>query len=477
MASFFQSCHLRSSGALILLLSLFPWLGASYKLESQSILAPFNASEGQRNVSISVYDGSNGCYCQSRAEYCNGYRQNSFTLAPEVCLTGFGTHRALRVEKVPHCVGHNGTSLAVLTTFAGRNCIGNSMVRHLPTFGSPCIEFPLEIPWTEPPHYWSIIFHCHPKPFNKSLDPFKWENTMDGQLQQPVKPHIPLTMCENRLPRLADGSIQLTYNNNGCKVSGLDPWKSYNLPTDTCQSTHGGSGLKIGQPAICKNDSRARLARYLDDGCKLLGDITDVVDEDMAWDACRILNDTVPHIGSFAFYCDGLDDGATAVQGSIEATDITDLMAFDPLPKLQASLPIPPKPVVPIWQGLVLVDHVQGAHGGQYLSPYFQTIDRDKCFSIYTSPLRIYQVPRCWNGTRAHVTFFAWNRCKGTPIFYNDNDEEVLEHPFCMSTSTGYNSLAFWCEGKGITDPYVSAPGKQMPVSGSAKKLFNSGGN
>jgi hypothetical protein len=477
MASFFQRCHLRSSGAFILLWCLFPWPSASYKLESQSNLAPFNAAEGQGNASISVYDASNGCYCPSQAEYCNKYRQNSFTLAPEVCLTGFGTHKALRVEKGPHCVGHNGTSLAILTTYAGRNCTGNSIVQHLPTFGSPCVKFPFEIPWVGPPHYWSIIFHCHSEPFNKSLDPFEWENTMGGQLQQPVKPHIPLAMCENRLPRLTDGSVRLAYNNNRCKLTGMDPWKYYNLPTDTCQSTYGGSGLKIEQPAICKNDSRARLARYLDDGCKLLGDITDVMDEDMAWDACRILNDTVPHIGSFAFYCDGLDDGATAVQEPIETTKIKDLTVFDLAPNLQATRPIPPKPVVPFWQGLVLVDRVSGSRGGQYLSPYFQTIDRDKCFSIYTSPLRIYQVPRCWNGTRAHVTFFEWDRCKGTPIFYNGNDKEVLEHQFCMSYSTGYRALAFWCEGEGITDPYVSAPGKQMLVLESAKKLFNSGGN
>ena len=70
-----------------------------------------------------------------------------------------------------------------------------------------------------------------------------------------------------------------------------------------------------------------------------------------------------------------------------------------------------------------------------------------------------------------------WNRCKGTPIFYDGNDKEVLEHEFCTSTSTGYNSLAFWCKGEGLTDPYVSALGKQVPAPGSAKKQFNSGGN
>jgi hypothetical protein len=472
MALFFQNCHLRGSEALILLLSLFPYIGTPYKPQSQEILALFNVSEGQHNASISIYDGSNGCYCQSQAEYCNRYRKNSFTLPCEVCLTGFGTHKALRVEKVPHCVGRHGSSLAVLTTYAGRNCTGNSMVQHLPTSGSSCVQFPVQRPWTEPPDYWSIIFHCHPEPFNKSLDPFEWENTMGGHLQRLVKAHIPLAMCENRLPRLNDGSVRFTYNDNGCQVSSLDPWKYYNLPTDTCQSTHGASGLKIQQPAVCKNNSRARLALYLDHGCKLLGDITDVVDEDMAWNACRILNNSVLRVGSMAFYCNGLHDGETAVQGSIDATKMNDLTILDSSSNLQAMLPIPPKPVVPFWQGLVLVDRVQGgAPGGQYLSPYFQTIDRDKCFSIYISPLRIYQVPRCWNGTRAHVTFFTWVRCKGTPIFYNGNDEEVLKHQFCMATSTGYNSLAFWCEGEGITDPYASAPRKQMPVTGLAEKL------
>lgn len=169
----------------------------------------------------------------------------------------------------------------------------------------------------------------------------------------------------------------------------------------------------------------------------------------MAWNACRILNDSDLPVESFAFYCDGLDDGATAIQGSIDATKMNDLTVFNPLPKPQATPPIPPKPVVPFWQGLVLVDNVQGgASGGQYLSPYFQRIDRDKCFSVYTSTLRIFQVPRCWNGTRAHVTFFTWIRCRGTPIFYNGHDEEVFKRQFCMSTST---AITAWPSGVRVT--------------------------
>lgn len=272
-----------------------------------------------------------------------------------------------------------------------------------------------------------------------------------------MKPHILLALCEHRLPRLTDGAIKLTYY--GCDSLGMDIHKYYHLPIDTCQSTHGAKGLKITRPAICK-DSRARLARYLDDGCNELSDITDVSDEDLAWDACQVLDDTIPHSGSFTFLCDGLDDVTKTGQAVIEAAKMRDLPMLDAASKLQTTEePIPSKPWVPFWQGLVLVEQLQsGSRDDQYQFPLFEVIHRDRCYSVINSPLRIYQVPRCWNGTRAHVAFFTWIMCRGTPIFMNNNNNQVLEHQFCMSDSTGYNTMAFWCNGQGLTNHLFPTP-------------------
>jgi len=96
---------------------------------------------------------------------------------------------------------------------------------------------------------------------------------------------------------------------------------------------------------------------------------------------------------------------------------------------------------VPFWKGVILV--------GNPNHQEFEVLSPDTCYEIRSSYLKIYRVPRCWNGTRAKVAFFDWAECKGSPIIYDGADEKVLDARFCYSESDsrGYGSMGFWCKG------------------------------
>ena len=190
------------------------------------------------------------------------------------------------------------------------------------------------------------------------------------------------------------------------------------------------------------------MARYRDNECKDLHDITDIKDENFAWGTCQLLNDTTRQVGSIAFYCDGLDGVGAANEDVVEATKGKKMRTLEPTLKLQPT-PLPPKPWVPFWKGLILVDMVWNSPGDRYVNPKFEVLATDSCYTEHNSPLKIFQVPRCFNGTRGNVAFFTWTYCKGSPVFYDGTDEKILDMLFCMSSSNGYNSMTFWCEGTG----------------------------
>src|SRR6266536_4432422 len=68
---------------------------------------------------------------------------------------------------------------------------------------------------------------------------------------------------------------------------------------------------------MCADGSRARMARYWEDECKDLHDITDIKDKNFASVTCQFLNDTMRQVGSIAFYCDGPDGVGAASEMSL----------------------------------------------------------------------------------------------------------------------------------------------------------------
>ena len=445
MALISQSRQLRRFGVLILV--LLSSLVAPHKLESQWDLANVNEIKLERNATIALFPVSRICPEAIKNPSCKKYLSNNFTLAPEVCLSGLSPHNDFRLLEMPKCVGHGGESPAVLVTYSDEKCTGPAMVQPSPRIGPVWgwIQFPFASP-PGPGERWSLIFHCHSEPFDEVSDPFKRVYTTGEKLQDPLKPQGPLALCEHRLPRLTDGLIELVYE--GCSDRQLDSWKIYALPIDTCQSTARGKGLKIRKPGMCADGSRARIARYWDDECKDLHDITDIKDENFGWGTCQLMNDTTRQVGSIVFYCDGPDSVGAASEDVVEATNGKEMTLLKPTPKLQPT-PLPPKPWVPFWKGLILVDMVLNSPGDRYVNPKFEVLATDSCHTELNSPLKIFQVPRCCNGTRANAAFFTWSYCKGSPVFYDGTDKKLLDTLLCMSTSNGYNSMAFWCEGTG----------------------------
>jgi hypothetical protein len=343
--------------------------------------------------------------------------------------------------EMPKCVSRDRESPAVLITYADEKCTGLAKVQP-GQHSRVWMEFPFD-PRSFTLTRWSLIFHCHSEPFDEILDPFERVYTIGERLQDPPdppEPQGPLGLCEPWLPRLTDGWIRFTYE--GCSGYGSDPWKSYNLPMDICQSASGGKTLKIIQPGICPDGSRARLAQYWDDECKDLHVINDIKDEDLAWNACRFLNGT----RSIAFFCDGFDGVGAASDDLFEATNRKETTLLEPTPKLQLT-PLPQKPWVPFWKGLILVDAVANSPGDRYISPKFEDVNTDTC-RTQLGALKIYKVPRCFNGSRAKVAFFTWAYCQGSPVFYDGTDERLFETLINMGVSCGYSSLAFWCNGK-----------------------------
>ena len=467
-----ESRWLQSLRVLVLVLLLHPSLVASHELENRWTLADVDEIKVERNATILLVE--NTCSPSS-----GKYLSSNFTLASEVCLSGHDPHGHFTLLEMPRCVGRDGESRpAMLVTYSDEKCTGPSMVQPSPNMGpSPgrSIGFPFPCPSRPNPQSWSLIFHCHSEPFDKVADPFERVYTTGGKLQDPLKPRDPLASCEHRPPRLTDGTIKLVYE--GCDSRPLDSWKIYNLPTDTCQSTGGGKGLKLFKAGTCVDDSRARMARYWDNDCKDLHNINDIKDGDFDWDACQFLNYTTRQVESIAFYCDGPGVGAVSEDVIVETTMGKEMTLIEPAPKLRFT-PLPPKPWVPFWKGLVLVDMVEVCpRDDRYTNPKFEVLATDSCYTELSSPLEIFQVPRCFNFTRANVAFFTWSYCKGSPIFFDGTDEKLLDTLFCMSVSNGYNSMAFWCEGtKAPWQPVSPRTQKHYLPSYSRKELSLIGG-
>jgi hypothetical protein len=146
-----------------------------------------------------------------------------------------------------------------------------------------------------------------------------------------------------------------------------------------------------------------------------------------------------------AFYCDGFDGVGAVNEDLVTTANGKKMTSLEPTPKLQL-MPLPWRPWVPFWKGLVLIDRVTGSPGYKYISPKFEDVHRDTC-RTERGALKIYQVPRCFNGTRAKVAFFRWGYCQGSPVFYDGADKILFDTLISMGEFCGYSSMAFWCNG------------------------------
>lgn len=195
-----------------------------------------NEIKVEQNATIALFEGPTNCLVDIENPSCEKYLSNNFTLAPEVCLWGFAPHASFRLLEMPKCVGSDGESPAVLVTYSDEKCTGPAMVQPSTHIG-PFVE-PIQFPFPSPsppfgrPERWSLIFHCHPEPFDEVSDPFERVYTTGEKLQDPLKPQGPLALCEHLLPRLTDGMIRFIYE--GCSDRPLDSWKWYDLLIDTC---------------------------------------------------------------------------------------------------------------------------------------------------------------------------------------------------------------------------------------------------
>lgn len=446
---------------LFLVLLLCPCLRASYYLNSERYGADVDEIVVEQNATIKIFDNTCG-------PLVNNPRSSNFTLAPEVCLSGYDPHKYFRLWEMPRCVGRDGLPRpSMLVTYSDQNCTGRTYT-HPPAGIGPnlgwWITFPVSFP-RGPLVHWSLIFHCHSEPFDDLLDPLKWEYTNGGELQPLLKDRNPLALCEHAPPRLTDGMFYMNYD--GCD-HGIESWKYPNLPIDTCQSTHGAKGLRLLRPATCFNGSRARWARYWDNECKDRHDVNEITDWDFDLDACQRLDHGDRQLGSVAFYCDGPDTGAVSEDAAIEAVAHKGVTLTETPPQLPSRhvplpTPLPRRPwIVPFWKGLVLISGVSPCHrDDRYTNAIFQEQTTDSCYNIWETPLQIFQVPRCFNLTRANVAFFKWGSCKGAPVIYSGTDEKLLDTSFCMNNDNGYSSMTFWCEGIGPPRRYVYSYGSE----------------
>ena len=443
-----QTRLLRRLGLLTVAFLFCPCLAASDELRDERYLATIDEIVVEQNATIVMVKDT----CASVIEDSHS---SNFSLPPEVCLSGYSPPNNLQLLHMPSCFGRDGSlRLPVLVTYSDANCTGESLVHHSTGIGpSPgwWIRFPFEYTPRIVKH-WSLIFHCHSEPFEEVADPFKWAYTNGGELQPPLKDQVPLPLCEHRPPRLTDGRVRMNFK--GCGSEPWESWKLYDLPIDVCQSTREAETLKLMRSGTCLDGSRPRWARYWDDECKDLHDINEITDEDFVWNACQLLDYKKRRVESVAFYCDGPDARTVDGNVAIETAMGKQMALIKPPPKqpsrhVPLPTPLPRKPwLVPFWKGLVLVDRPASCpRDDRYTNPMFQELDSDSCFSILSeSPIQIFQVPRCFNLTRASIAFFTWPFCRGSPVIHDGTDEGLLDTSFCMSIGNGYSSMAFRCE-------------------------------
>lgn len=142
--------------------------------------------------------------------------------------------------------------------------------------------------------------------------------------------------------------------------------------------------------------------------------------------SCEQLNDTTWRFGSIALYCAGPKNIGAPNENVTRVTNTKQISLLKPAPKSQNSTLPHRLWWVPFWKGLILVGNPDYQE--------FEVLSSETCYDI-RSYLKVYQVPRCWNGTRAKVACFDRAQCNGSPMICDAADEKVLDTRFCKPES------------------------------------------
>jgi len=220
-----QSRRLRRLRVFILVLLLHFSLVVFDELENRWNSANVDEIKVERNVTISLIRDI--CSLSS-----DKYLSSNFTLTFEVCLSGHDSHNYFKLLKMSRCVDYDRESrLAMLVTYSDEKCTDFAIVQPSPNMRSSSrwwIEFSFLL--RSDSQYWSLIFHCHTKSFDKIANSFKRIYTTDEKLQNSLKSWSSLALCEHRSLRLTDGLIKFVYE--GCNHRQMKSWKTYQLSID-----------------------------------------------------------------------------------------------------------------------------------------------------------------------------------------------------------------------------------------------------
>jgi hypothetical protein len=239
-----------------------------------------------RDASIKLFAASIKNYDPIGYDFCVGTNYNTISLPAETCLSGdYYLSNNVLIEEEPLCT--NGQVL-VFIYYKARGCVGK--VQYSSTARSPrvCIWSTLQ------PRYWSMIWRCGTKPY-------LYDRRGAGHHQAAVAPPPPY-------PDAPKGAVIIQYLTPNCIKQPVGG--NVIVPTGDCLATPG-LGMRVLEPAICKNGTRAQLARFQDDHCgggtiSWKYGLVDINDDDVGGCVSTGPIDSRVGIGSVAFWCDEL---------------------------------------------------------------------------------------------------------------------------------------------------------------------------
>ncbi|SPO02008.1 uncharacterized protein DNG_04681 [Cephalotrichum gorgonifer] len=247
----------------------------------------------------------------------------------------------------------------------------------------------------------------------------------------PLTPAHALTHPRYIAARADSGAVNgslLTYPIPGCSdESPLGGGNHWTMAPDHCLKVSTSTTVRILEPAVCANGTRAKLARYEGRDCNhgevtLPGGLVDVEDSDLntcqnVWLDKYPSNKTVASVASFGFYCDGRkgdwEDGEE--EGSKEK-----------------------------WGSVSLNVCPRGSDPPR--APTFDHPMPGECNAILTSErLSIFFAATCSDGSEAKLATWDGTRmCEGKYSKIQDVTEDLMKQCFFVNQNN-HSSFAFWC--------------------------------
>lgn len=356
----------------------------------------------RKNATVKLYPKNPETYPRFVIDHSVGETRpyNSLNIAPDVCLSGdYPLAGNLEIVNLPAC--SNGIT-PTWSLFDNRHCSGRPL--RSPTYRSSSQPF-----WPQAPHYWSLVFRCNGQPNTPIFGDMRHIDAVPpvGPIKGVIQPGR-LYSCSGK--PASDNTLPSTT-------------RKQTLAVDTCLTTRD-YGLRISQPATCKNGTRSQWARFSDDKCKtpMTEDpLLDINDVDLH--QCKALGDWIfrrpdgrpPNswkVGSMSFHCDGVEepeDGPAKARPAAISTDSCQSTAVTP-----------------------------------YSPPTFSYPEPDTCVTHYGSRLNIYENAICPDGTSATFAEYQFGGCSGHPICNAVIGNETLGQ--CIASET-FQSFSFWCTG------------------------------